>query len=102
MSKEALVEFFQTLDKNEALSQWLTSIEDPAEVARIAESELGLSVTAEELTSAVAAMQKSNDASPEIELSDEQLEAVAGGLFQNWIINTKKVDFKVKDVNGGW
>jgi hypothetical protein len=71
-----------------------SAIEDTAEVARIAESELGLSVTAEELTSALAAMQKSEDASPEIELSNEQLEAVTGGWFQNWIINTKKVDFK--------
>ncbi len=99
MSKEALVEFFQTIEKDPALSQRLTSIEDPAEVARIAESELGLSVTAEELTSAVARRQKYDDASPEVELSDEQLEAVAGGWFENWIINTKKVDFKVK---GGW
>ncbi len=96
MSKEALVEFFQTIEKEPTLLQRLTSIEDPAEVARIAESELGLSVTAEELTSALAAMQKSEDASPEVELSDEQLEAVAGGWFQNWVINTKKVDFQVK------
>ncbi len=96
MSKEAVVELFQTLDKDPDLRQRLTSIEDPAEVARIAESELGLSVTAEELTSAVAAMQKLDDTSPEIELSDEQLESVAGGWFQNWVINTKKVDFQVK------
>jgi predicted ribosomally synthesized peptide with nif11-like leader len=80
MSKEALVEFYQTIEKDPALSQRLTAIEDPAEVARIAESELGLNVTAEELTSAVASMQKSEDASPEGELNEEELEAVAGGF----------------------
>jgi predicted ribosomally synthesized peptide with nif11-like leader len=84
MSKEAVVELFQTLDKDPDLRQRLTSIEDPAEVAQIAESELGLSVTAEELTSAVASMQNPEDTSPEGELSEEQLEAVAGGWFDNW------------------
>jgi predicted ribosomally synthesized peptide with nif11-like leader len=89
MSKEAVVELFQTLDKDADLRQRLTSIEDPAEVARIAESELGLNVTAEELTSAVASMQKSEDALPEGELNEEELEAVAGGLFDGWKIGVK-------------
>jgi predicted ribosomally synthesized peptide with nif11-like leader len=97
MSKEALVEFFQTIDKDEALSQRLTSIEDPAEVARIAESELGLNVTAEELTSVVAAMQKSDDASPEGELNEEELEAVAGGFGENPPLKIK-LPWKI----GGW
>jgi predicted ribosomally synthesized peptide with nif11-like leader len=90
MSKEALVEFFQTLDKDEALSQRLTSIEDPAEVAQIAESELGLSVTAEELTSVIARMQNPGMA-PEGELSEDELEAVAGGSFWDgkWTDNVK-------------
>jgi predicted ribosomally synthesized peptide with nif11-like leader len=84
MSKEAVVELFQTMDKDPDLRERLTSIEDPAEVAQIAESELGLNVTAEELISAVASMRKSKDALPEGELSEEQLEAVAGGWFDGW------------------
>jgi predicted ribosomally synthesized peptide with nif11-like leader len=80
MSKEAVVELFQTMDKDPDLRQRLTSIEDPAEVAQIAESELGLSVTAEELISAVASMQNPAMA-PEGELSEDDLEAVAGGSF---------------------
>jgi predicted ribosomally synthesized peptide with nif11-like leader len=88
MSKEAVVELFQTIDKDEALLQRLTSIEDPAEVARIAKSELGLNVTAEELTSAVASMQNPATA-PEGELSEEDLEAVAGGSIWKWTDNVK-------------
>jgi predicted ribosomally synthesized peptide with nif11-like leader len=87
MSKEAVVELFQTMDKDPDLRERLTSIEDPAEVAQIAESELGLSVTAEELISAVASMRKSEDALPEGELSEEQLEAVAGGFMDGWFKN---------------
>ncbi|MEQ9625560.1 Nif11-like leader peptide family RiPP precursor [Coleofasciculus chthonoplastes] len=103
MSKEAVINFFKILDKDPDLRERLTAIEDPEEVARIAESELGLNVTAEELSSALTAMQKYDDLPPEIELSDDELEAVAGGWFKNWVINTQKVDFKKVDfqVKGG-
>ncbi|MEQ9549608.1 MAG: Nif11-like leader peptide family RiPP precursor [Coleofasciculus sp. G3-WIS-01] len=79
MSEEAVFNLFETMDKDPDLSQRLTAIEDPAEVARIAESELGLNVTAEELISAVASIQNSEDESPKDELNEEELEAVAGG-----------------------
>jgi predicted ribosomally synthesized peptide with nif11-like leader len=92
MSKEAVVELFQTLDKDPDLRERLTSIEDPAEVARIAESELGLSVTAEELTAAVASIQNPG-ATPEGELTEDDLEAVAGGSIWDrigkWTDNVK-------------
>jgi predicted ribosomally synthesized peptide with nif11-like leader len=88
MSQEAVVDFFQTLEKNPTLSQRLTAIEDPAEVVKIAKSELGYDFTTEELNSAVAAINKSQDGS-QGELSEEQLESVAGGLFDNWKISFK-------------
>ncbi len=91
MSKEAVVELFQTLDKDPELRERLTSIKDPAEVAQIAESELGLSVTAEELTAAVVSMQNPEDASPEGELSEQELEAVAGGWFDGWKVSVGKI-----------
>ncbi|GEM_PF-6797407 len=74
MSQEAALKLFETMDKDPDLSQRLTAIEDPAEVTRIAESELGLNITAEELISALASIQN-----PEGELLEEELEAVAGG-----------------------
>jgi len=83
MSQEAVIELFQTLDNDPDLSERLTAIEDPAEVARIAESELGLNFTAEELTSAVVSIQNPEGASPEDELNEEELEAVAGG-WSRW------------------
>ncbi len=83
MSKEAVLELFQTIDKDPDLRERLTAIEDPAEVARIAESELGLNVTAEELTSVVASIENPEGASPEDELNEEELEAVAGG-WSRW------------------
>ncbi|MEQ9481957.1 Nif11-like leader peptide family natural product precursor [Coleofasciculus sp. F4-SAH-05] len=89
MSKEAVLKLFQTLDKDPDLRERLTAIEDVAEVARIAESELGLNVTAEELTSAVASIQNPEGASPEGELNEEELEAVAGGWFDNWKVKVK-------------
>ncbi|MEQ9481959.1 Nif11-like leader peptide family RiPP precursor [Coleofasciculus sp. F4-SAH-05] len=84
MSEEAVFNLFETMDKDPDLSQRLTAIEDPAEVARIAESELGLNVTTEELISAVASMQNSEDESPKDELNEEELEAVAGGRCIPW------------------
>ncbi len=82
MSQEAVIELFETLDKDPDLRERLTDIEDPVEVARIAESELGLNVTAEELISAVASSQNGEGASPEGELNEEELEAVAGGRWR--------------------
>ncbi|MEQ9625557.1 Nif11-like leader peptide family RiPP precursor [Coleofasciculus chthonoplastes] len=84
MSKEAVFNLFETMDKDPDLSQRLTAIEDPAEVARIAESELGLNVTTEELISAVASIQNPEGASPKDELNEEELEAVAGGRRFCW------------------
>ncbi|MEQ9625559.1 Nif11-like leader peptide family natural product precursor [Coleofasciculus chthonoplastes] len=89
MSKEAVLELFQTMEKDSDLRERLTAIEDVAEVARIAESELGLNVTAEELTSAVASIENREGASPEGELNEEELEAVAGGWFDNWKFRVK-------------
>lgn len=78
MSKEAVISLFETLDKDPDLSERLTAIEEPAEVVRIAESELGLNFTAEELISAIASIQN------EEELNEEELEAVAGGRRCYW------------------
>lgn len=97
MSKEALVAFFQALEKNPVLLERLNTVEDPAEVVKIAKSELGYDFTTEELNSALAAMKTSQES----ELSEEQLESVAGGLFQNWTINGKKIDIKIGGLQPG-
>ena len=79
MSQEAVINLFETMDKDPDLSQRLTAIEDLAEVAQIAESELGLNITAEELISAIASIQNSEGELLEDELKEDELEAVAGG-----------------------
>jgi len=78
MSQEAVLNLFETLEKEPDLRERLTAIEDPAEVARIAELELGLKVTAEELISAVTSIQDEEG------LNEEELEAVAGGCRRPW------------------
>ena len=76
MSQEAVIEFIEAVEANPSLRQQLNSAESPEIAIAIAE-EQGYQFTQAEL---LAVMQeKQLSFASEVELSEEQLEAVAGG-----------------------
>ena len=78
MSGKGLKGFWEATQEDSALRQKLEGVNDPDKIAGIAR-EAGFSITAEEIKKAQS------------EISDEQLEAVAGGItypsypsYQDW------------------
>ena len=66
MSEEQLKAFWEAIQSDQALQQKLQGVNDPGAIVDIAK-EAGFTISAEELQSA------------QVELSDEQLDGVAGG-----------------------
>jgi predicted ribosomally synthesized peptide with nif11-like leader len=92
MSKEAVAEMMQAAGQDSALQQRLTEAGGFDEVVQIG-AEKGYDFTSEELQMVLAERGISVTETEGDELSDEALEAVAGGWFDNW-----RVDFRW----GGW
>jgi len=86
MSQEAAVQFLEAVPENEELQQKLvkvleTSENDREEAAKLA-NEYGYDITPEELWAEIQKRQQDLEARKEAgELTDEELEAVAGGEF---------------------
>ena len=92
MSKEAVEQMMQAASQDESLQQRLTEAVGFEEVVQIG-AEKGYQFTPEELQMVLAERGISVTETEGDELSDEALEAVAGGWFDNW-----RVDFRW----GGW
>ncbi len=75
MSEEQLKAFWEAIQADTALQQKLQGVNDPDAIAEIAK-EAGFSISSDELKEAQA------------ELSDEQLQNVAGGIFFTFSILT--------------
>ncbi|WP_324281884.1 Nif11-like leader peptide family natural product precursor [Cyanobacterium aponinum UTEX 3222] len=86
MSQEAVIDFFEAVSQNEQLQERLMNIiesseNDREDVATFA-SESGYEITADELWAEIQKRQADFSQRQEAgELSDEELEAVAGGEF---------------------
>lgn len=91
MSKEAVEQMFQAAREDAALQQKLESASGYAEAVKIG-ADNGFSFTEEEAQAFLA--ERGLIEGAEGELSEEALEAVAGGLFDNWRINIRW--------GGGW
>lgn len=90
MSKEAVEQMFQAANTDTALQQKLESVNGYAEAVAIG-AENGFEFTEEEAQAVLS--ERGLIEGPEGELSDEALEAVAGGWFDNW---------RVRIRFGGW
>lgn len=84
MSKQQVVEFFQTASKDEALAEKLKVSTSPSSILAIA-AEYGYEFTEEEL---VQCEREQLEAfwNEDNELSDQQLEAVAGGAATDTVV----------------
>ncbi len=105
MSHEAALEFVQTIGQDEALTKRFSAISDPAEVAKIAESELGYNFTPEELKDVFAKIKEFEVSNENGELSDAQLETVAGGAWwppSQWGKKEAKTAVNVVTTVAGW
>ena len=74
MSQSAVVDFFQAAESNQSLLEQLSSANSAASIVEMAATS-GYQFTESDLTSVVAQAQQMEDS----ELSDSELEAVAGG-----------------------
>jgi predicted ribosomally synthesized peptide with nif11-like leader len=82
MSKEAVDRMMQAASEDSALQQKLEAAEGFAQVVQIG-AEKGYQFTEEELQSVLTERGMPSAESTEGELSEEALEAVAGGWFEN-------------------
>lgn len=91
MSKEAVRQLFEAANQDPALQQKLENVGSSAEGVKIG-AEHGYNFTEEEAQAFLAEHGVvSEGEGPEGELSEDALEAVAGGWFDNWRIRV-----------GGW
>ena len=81
MSKEAIEQLFQAANEDAALQQKLESADGYAEAVKIG-ADNGFNFTEDEAQAFLA--ERGVLEGPEGELSEEALEAVAGGWFDNW------------------
>ncbi|WP_066384604.1 MULTISPECIES: Nif11-like leader peptide family natural product precursor [unclassified Anabaena] len=86
MSKEALVKMFEAAKEDAALQQQLEKADGYAEAVKIG-AENGFNFTEEEAQAFLA--ERGLIEGPEGELSEEALEAVAGGWFDNWRVRIR-------------
>jgi len=97
--KEKMTQIFQLLDSEEGLAEKLFMLEE-AEEAQAMLSERGLEVSIEELTEFRNAMQAYANKN-EGDLTDEELEEVAGGFLNGWIKDAERAFNDGKNDGGG-
>ncbi len=83
MSKEAVVAMIKAANQDPALKQRMEAADGYNKVVQIG-AEKGYQFTEEELKSVAKEQGMLIEGSEDAELSEEALEAVAGGLFDGW------------------
>ena len=83
---ESALKFMKEVDNNQAWKKELEAINTPDDIVRYA-ADKGYEFTEKDLVAVIQEQQQ--ETSVEGEISDEVLESVAGGLFDNWKIKAK-------------
>ncbi|BAY23403.1 hypothetical protein NIES2100_31680 [Calothrix sp. NIES-2100] len=86
MSKEAIEQMFQAASTDLALQQQIESVDGYADAVKVG-ADHGYEFTEEEAQEFL--VERGIIEGPEGELSEEALEAVAGGWFDNWNVRVR-------------